>query len=444
MDPDDDFTKRKLWGVSRDHPAGRADPLSGMHKFNASIHYTRKLYKVDIRQSIAYSRTLAKAGILNDEDIYTANERRLSESRGAAIGGKLHDGRSRNDQTATDARLWLVGSRTIVTWLTDQLDKAMPFKTYLHDLISVMASRAEKEVDVIMPGYTHLQRAQPVRWSHWLLSLAHSLLADLQRLCHIIPRIPVLPLGSGAMAGNPCELNRAFLARELGFQFVSQNSMYMVWDRDFVMGLLAVEHPLDQLLHSPGRGSDHLLVGRVWLCHPLGRLQDSLELLRGKLGRIFGQMAGWTMSMKGIPTTYNKDMQEDKEPMFDAAMTVQDCVRITEGVIATLDVSGDAAHSTDPVQIRPDKMSAALKTDMLATDLADYLVRKGVSARETHHISDRAVALAEREDKQLSEITFEQYTELDTRFIRDVFDVFDWENSVEKEERDRRTQSEAD
>ncbi|WRT69703.1 argininosuccinate lyase [Kwoniella shivajii] len=441
MDSNADFTKRKLWGGRF---TGTTDPL--MHKFNASIGYTKKLYKVDLRQSVAYSKALKLAGILNadeaeelkrglhlvekewedgvfnissdDEDIFTANERRLSEIIGSGIGGKLHTGRSRNDQTATDARMWL-------------LDQIGDTKAYLIDLINVMTSRAEKEVDALMPGYTHLQKAQPVRWSHWLLSHAHALLSDVQRLSQLIPRISVLPLGSGAMAGNPYGLDRELLAKELGFRSVGQNSMYMVWDRDFVVEFLQWSSLLtnhfsrfaeDLIIYSSGEFgfvtiSDAYSTGSSIM--PQKKNPDSLELLRGKSGRIFGQMAGLMMTMKGIPTTYNKDMQEDKEPMFDCATTVQDCIRIAEGVIATLDIN-------------PEKMRAALSEDMLATDLADYLVRKGVPFRETHHISGRAVAMAEKENIRLSEITFAQYLTLSDQFTEDVYSVFDYENSVEK------------
>ncbi|ORY35761.1 L-Aspartase-like protein [Naematelia encephala] len=441
MDSQAEFSKRKLWGGRF---TGTTDPL--MHKFNASINFTKTLYKVDVRQSIAYSKALAKAGILtdaeakemerglkiveqewdegqfdikaDDEDIFTANERRLSEIIGTGIGGKIHTGRSRNDQTATDARLWLI-------------DQIKDIKTYLIDLISVMTNRAEKEVDALMPGYTHLQKAQPVRWSHWLLSHAHALLNDLERLCQLVPRISVLPLGAGAMAGNPYELDRAFLAKELGFQSVGQNSMHMVFDRDFVMEFLQWSSLLtnhfsrlaeDLIIYSSGEFgfvqlSDAYSTGSSIM--PQKKNPDSLELLRGKSGRVFGQMAGLMMSMKGIPTTYNKDMQEDKEPMFNCASTVQDCIRIAEGVIATLDIN-------------PEKMRAALTEDMLATDLADYLVRKGVPFRTTHHISGRAVALAEQEKKSLSELTFEQYYSLSDKFEKDVHGVFDFESSVEK------------
>ncbi|KAG7562617.1 hypothetical protein FFLO_01990 [Filobasidium floriforme] len=438
----DDFTKRKLWGGRF---TGATDPL--MHQYNQSLAYDKRMYAADVKGSIAFSKALQKAGIVSsneqaeierglrvveeewkngkfdikadDEDIHTANERRLSEIIGKDIGGKLHTGRSRNDQVATDMRIWL-------------MDEAETIKQYLKDLIAVMANRAEKEVDILMPGYTHVQRAQPVRWSHLLLSYAHGFLTDLDRLNGIIPRISVLPLGGAALAGNPYGLDREFLRAELGFQTIGENSMHIVPDRDFVMEFLQWASLL--MVHMSKMAEDLIIYstaefGFVQLSDaystgssimPQKKNPDSLELLRGKSGRVFGQMAGFMMTMKGTPSTYNKDFQEDKEPLFDCVDTVSASIRIAEGVIATMSVNKE-------------KMREALTADMLATDLADYLVRKGVPFRETHHISGRAVALAEKNNIQLSDITYEQFKELSDKFEPDVVEsVFNFENSVEK------------
>ncbi|WVQ62318.1 argininosuccinate lyase [Kwoniella botswanensis] len=441
MSSEQDFTKRKLWGGRF---TGSTDPL--MHEFNQSLKYDKRMYAADVKGSIAFSKALLKAGIVNekeqkeierglkvvegewaegkfaiqpdDEDIHTANERRLSEIIGKDIGGKLHTGRSRNDQVATDMRIWL-------------MDESAQVEQYLKDLLNVMVSRAEKEVDAIMPGYTHLQRAQPVRWSHLLLSHAQSFLSDLDRLRQLQPRISVLPLGSAALAGNPYSLDRELLRKELGFQSIGENSMHAVADRDFIVEWLQWASLLQ--IHMSRMAEDLIIYssaefGFVQLSDaystgssimPQKKNPDSLELLRGKAGRTFGQMAGFMMSLKGVPSTYNKDLQEDKEPLFDAVDTISAALRIAEGVIATL-------------TINPTKMSQALTMDMLATDIADYLVRKGVPFRETHHISGRSVALAEQQKIQISDLTMEQWKELSEHFTDDVMDVFDFENSVEK------------
>ncbi|TXT13069.1 hypothetical protein VHUM_01470 [Vanrija humicola] len=417
-----------------------------MHEFNQSLKYDKRMYAADVKGSIAFSKALLKAGILteheqaeitrglkeveqewangtfaiqaDDEDIHTANERRLSEIVGKDIGGKLHTGRSRNDQVATDMRIWL-------------LDETAKVEGYLKDFLTVLVSRAEKEVDAILPGYTHLQRAQPVRWSHVLLSHASAFLNDLTRLREMVPRISVLPLGSAALAGNPYGLDRELLRQELGFQSIGENSMHAVSDRDFIIEWLQWASLL--MIHMSRLAEDLIIYssaefGFVQLADaystgssimPQKKNPDSLELLRGKSGRIFGQMAGFMMSVKGIPSTYNKDLQEDKEPLFDGVDSISASLRIAEGVIATLNINAD-------------KMAAALSMDLLATDIADYLVRKGVPFRETHHISGRSVALAEQRKVQISDLTLEDWKALSPHFTEDVFDVFNFENSVEK------------
>ncbi|KAG8731138.1 argininosuccinate lyase [Ceratobasidium sp. 428] len=294
-----------------------------------------------------------------------------------------------------------------------------------------MVERADKEKDILMPGYTHLQRAQPIRWSHLLLSHAFSFSSDLQRLRELVPRTSVLPLGSGALAGNPFGVDREFLAKELGFQSIAENSLWGVSDRDYIVEFLmwaslAMTHASrmaeDLIVYSTAEFgfiqlSDAYSTGSSMM--PQKKNPDSLELLRGKSGRVFGNMAGFLMTLKGLPSTYNKDLQEDKEPLFDAVDTITASFQIAEGVIATLDVNAE-------------KMRAALTMDMLATDLADYLVRKGMPFRETHHISGRAVALAESLGVQISDITLEQYKQLSPKFEEDVMGVFDFEKSVEQ------------
>nr|CAB88663.2 argininosuccinate lyase [Agaricus bisporus] len=435
-------TKAKLWGGRF---TGKTDPL--MHEFNQSLKYDRRMYDADVRGSVAYAKALSRAGILtqdemekiihglssvgkewmdgifqvkeDDEDIHTANERRLTELIGP-LGGKLHTGRSRNDQVATDMRLWL-------------LDEVRDVEQGLRALIRVMIERADQEKDYLLPGYTHLQRGQPIRWSHLLLSHAFSFRSDLERLQQLIPRISVLPLGCGALAGNPFAVDREFLAKELGFQHVAENSLWGVGDRDFIVEFL--QWSSLTMVHISRMAEDLIIYstaefGFVTLSDaystgssimPQKKNPDSLELLRGKSGRIFGNMAGFLMTYKGLPSTYNKDLQEDKEPLFDAVDNVSASLKIAEGVIATLTV-------------HPERMRQALTMDVLATDLADYLVRKGVPFRETHHISGRAVALAESRGCQISDLSFGDYKTLSEKFSEDIHKVFDFEASVERRE----------
>ncbi|KAK0210642.1 argininosuccinate lyase [Desarmillaria ectypa] len=453
----DEPTKQKLWGGRF---TGKTDPL--MNDFNESLSYDRRMHNADIIGSIAYAKGLRRIGILtpdeetkmidgltevgkewqegrfqvepDDEDIHTANERRLSELIGP-LGGKLHTGRSRNDQIATDMRLWLLGEVKVI-------------EESLKALIRVIVERADKEKDILMPGYTHLQRGQPIRWSHLLLSHGFSFKSDLDRLKQLVPRISVLPLGSGALAGNPFCIDRDFLAKELGFNSVAENSLWGVGDRDFIVEFLmwsslAMTHlsrmSEDLIIYSTAEfgfvtlsdayrrvfryviqiymSDGDLSTGSSMM--PQKKNPDSLELLRGKSGRVFGNMAGFLMTLKGLPSTYNKDLQEDKEPLFDVVDTIHASFKIAEGVVATLEVHAD-------------KMRQALTMDVLATDLADYLVRKGMPFRETHHISGRAVALAEARQCQINELSLQDYKSLSDKFTEDVVDVFNFEASVER------------
>lgn len=437
----EDFTKKKLWGGRF---TGETDPV--MHAFNESLSYDKRMWAQDIRGSQAYAKALVGCGILSekeaeeireglarvgeewkkgtfqaapeDEDIHTANERRLKELIGP-VAGKLHTGRSRNDQVATDMRMWL-------------LDEVDALVALMADLLRVMAKRAENEMDVLMPGYTHLQRAQPIRWSHWLLSHATYFAYDLDRLRAMRPRVAMLPLGAGPLAGNPfAGLDREALAKELGFDVVGSNSMHSVSDRDFIVEMMmwtslfsvhVSKMAEDLIIYSSSEFgfvqlSDAYSTGSSIM--PQKKNPDSLELLRGKSGRLFGHLSGFMMSLKGIPSTYNKDLQEDKEPLFDAVDTTKACVQILTGVLSTMSI-----HAT--------KMRAALTTDMLATDLADYLVRKGIPFRETHHISGSAVKLAEDRKCELSDLTLSELRTLHPAFEDDVKLVWDPEQSVER------------
>jgi argininosuccinate lyase len=369
-------------------------------------------------------------------DIHTANERRLGEVIGTHIAGKLHTGRSRNDQVATDMRMWLRDEMNLID-------------EYLVDLLKVIAQRAKQDIDYIMPSYTHLQRAQPIRWSHWLLSYATAFQSDLERLRFTKKNINKLPLGCGAVAGNAFGIDRAQMAKELGFEGLIMNSMAAVGDRDFVVEMLQCASSIG--IHL-SRWSEDLIIysttefGYVKLADayttgsslmPQKKNSDSLELLRGKSGRMIGAMTGLMISTKGIPSTYNKDLQESVQPMLDTVKTLKDSLQI-------------AARSLATATVYPEKMRAALSPDMLATDLAEYLVRKGelvlcitaaislfanissgVPFRETHHLAGRMVALAEDEKKGMDQLTVQQFQGVDKRFGDDVLGVFDFERSVE-------------
>ncbi|AQZ10043.1 ARG4 (YHR018C) [Zygosaccharomyces parabailii] len=434
---------QKLWGGRF---TGQTDPL--MHLYNASLPYDWKMYKADLEGTKVYTAGLQKLGLLtedelskihcglneikkewdeekferhpNDEDIHTANERRLGEIIGRDIAGKVHTGRSRNDQCVTDLRIFC---RDTVN------EKLLPD---LKELVNVMIKRAEREIDYLMPGYTHLQRAQPIRWSHWLSSYATYFTEDLKRLKQVLERFNKSPLGAGALAGHPYGIDREFLAKELGFDGVIGNSLVAVSDRDFVVelmfwGTLFMNHisrfAEDLIIYSTAefgfiKLSDAYSTGSSLM--PQKKNADSLELLRGKSGRVFGDLTGFLMSLKGIPSTYDKDMQEDKESLFDCLTTVEHSILIATGVISTLSVQNK-------------KMVKALTMDMLATDLADYLVRKGVPFRETHHISGECVSKAENLGLSgIDKLTLEQYKSIDPRFEADLFDTFNFEQSVER------------
>lgn len=432
----------KLWGGRF---TGATDPL--MDLYNASLPYDKIMYDVDLTGTKVYTEGLNKLGLINDdelkkiheglevvreewkhnqfvekpgdEDIHTATERRLGEIIGKHIAGKVHTGRSRNDQVATDMRLHVRA----------RLTKILEF---LKNFITAIIKRAEAEIDVLMPGYTHLQRAQPIRWAHWLSMYATYFSEDYKRLQQIIKRLNKSPLGAGALAGHPYGIDREFLAQQLGFEGVIGNSLAAVSDRDFVVETLFWS---SLFMNHISRFSEDLIIyssaefGFVQLADaystgsslmPQKKNPDSLELLRGKSGRVFGAMSGFMMSLKSIPSTYNKDMQEDKEPLYDALTTTEHSILIAIGVISTLNINKE-------------KMEGALTMDMLATDLADYLVRKGVPFRETHHISGECVRVAEElKLSGIDQLTLEQLQKIDSRFGDDVLNTFDFEASVER------------
>jgi len=429
-----------LWGGRF---AEAASPL--LRQFNDSLPFDQRLWLEDIFGSMAYADAIAAAGLLTaeerdallagleqvaedwragsfqvapgDEDIHTAVERRLGELIGP-LAGKLHTGRSRNDQVATDLRWWL---RSRV----DELDGL------LVELLRVAVARAEAEIDVLMPGYTHLQPAQPIRWSHWLLSHAWAWQRDRERLADLRQRLNRSPLGAGALAGNPFAVDRHALAADLGFDTPIPNSIDAVRDRDYVVEFLSwaallgshLSQLAEDLILWSSREFGFVQVADQWSTGsslmPQKRNPDSLELLRGKAGRLVGNLVSLLVTLKGLPAAYNKDLQEDKEPLFDSVDTLLAALPVAAGVLAML-------------AIRPERMRAALGDELLATDLADYLVRRGVPFRHSHELAGQAVKRSEALGINLRDLSLAEYQAISPQFGPDIAAVFDFEQSVEQ------------
>jgi len=428
----------KLWGGRFE---GETD--EGMEELGASFGVDRRLYDEDVEGSIAYAHALRDAGLLTgqecdriesaletirdelgsetfeqapgDEDIHTAIERRLHELIGD-VAGKLHTGRSRNDQVATDTRLFLLHQVPFVRLMIVGLQRAI-------------VGKAEAHLDLIVPGYTHTQPAQPVLFAHWLLSYFWMLQRDVERLDDLTVRISVSPLGAGALAGNAFGVDRQSLAKELGFAAVSENSMDAVSDRDFIIEFLSFAALLG--VHLSRLAADLILwasaeYGFVEIDEayttgssimPQKRNPDSLELIRGKVGRLTGNLVSLLMTVKGLTSSYNRDLQEDKPPLFDTLDTLFLILPVAAGVIGTM-------------RVRPEMMFVALRDGMLATDLADYLVRKGVPFRQSHRMVGQVVLRAEEAGVELRELPLDEYRAVSGVFDQDLFDVFDFERSV--------------
>ncbi len=414
-----------------------------MARFNNSYPFDSRMWDEDIRGSLAWARQIHAAGVISaaelaaltdglaavraefaagsfaalasDEDIHSAVERRLGELAGA-VAGKLHTGRSRNDQVATDVRLWALGAIA-------RADAA------LKDLQAALLAQAEAAGDALMPGYTHLQRAQPILLAHWLLAHFWPLQRDRERLAGCAARAAVLPLGSSALAGTPLAIDRAALAADLGFAGVSQNSLDAVSDRDFgaeflfcaaLIGVHLSRLAEDIVLYSTAEFGfvtldDAYSTGSSLM--PQKKNPDSFELLRGKSGRLVGDLVTLLTVLKGLPSTYDKDLQEDKEPLFDAADTLELALPVAAGAIAT-------------ARFHHERMRAALDDGMLATDVADYLVVRGVPFREAHHVVGALVRAAEARGVTLSALPFETYRAIHPAFDEDTLDMFDFARSA--------------
>jgi argininosuccinate lyase len=412
---------------------------------NASISFDIRMAEQDVRGSIAWAEAIYKADVITaaehtqisaglqqilqevrqdtftltpaDEDIHTAVERRLGEIIGA-LSGKLHTGRSRNDQVATDFRLWM-------------LDNIPALDAALADLQSALAERAEADFGVIMPGYTHLQRAQPILLSQWWLSHYPPLKRDQARLQELSRRVAVLPLGCGALAGCPYPIDRVALSETLGFDEPAMNSLDAVSNRDFAAEFLFVAAMIGThlskiaeqviLFTSAEFGffelDDAYSTGSSLM--PQKKNADPFELTRGKAGTLLGYLTGLMATLKGLPSTYDKDLQEDKVPVFAAFDTLTAMLPVIAGALRTLTV-------------KPARMEAAIDSNMMATDLADYLVERGVPFREAHAISGEVVRTGISSGKSLDKLTLEEYQAINEVFDDEVYAVYDARESIAK------------
>jgi argininosuccinate lyase len=430
----------KLWGGRF---KGEADALFA--RFNASFAFDRRLIEADIEGSLAQAESLRAAGVLTDEeaqciitgleeikrrarededyldsrdaeDVHSFVEAELVELVGEA-GYKLHTGRSRNDQVATDLRLFLRGEIDRVTRLMVELQRAL-------------VELADANRDAVLPGYTHLQRAQPVLFAHYLLAYFEMVSRDRERMAEIRKRVNLLPLGSGAIAGTGFDIDRDQMARRLGFDGVCDNSLDAVSDRDFVIefvaaSALAMMHlsrmAEDLIIYSTAEFgfielSDAVSTGSSLM--PQKKNPDSLELIRGKAGRVFGHHAALLAVMKGLPLAYNKDMQEDKESLFDTIDTLGGSLAVMTTVLRNIKLDEARARA------------AASRGYLNATDLADYLVRRGLEFRRAHELVGRIVAYAIGKGSTLEELTIEEYLGFSPLFDERLYEALDLKSSL--------------
>ena len=430
----------KLWG-------GRftGEPDETFKEFNNSLKFDCRLFVADVSASIAHATGLQKAGVLtaeenarivegltslleeesstdkfwrglDAEDVHSVIESKLVEKAGDA-GRKLHTGRSRNDQVATAFRLWL-------RFEIDLMDK------HLGEVQTAVISFAERHAKGVIPGYTHLQRGQPVMFAHWCLAYFEMLRRDRERLADARKRVNVMPLGSGALAGTGYDIDREAVAAELGFEGISANSIDAVSDRDFAVETVAACSLV--MVHLSRLAEDMVLYcstefGFMTLSDtvssgsslmPQKKNPDALELLRGKSGRVFGHNLALLTMLKGLPLAYNKDMQEDKEGVFDCVDTVQMSLKATAMILANATLNEDKARD------------AASKGYLNATELADYLVKKGVPFRTAHEAVGQAVLFAIDQGKELQELTLESLQEFSPEIGDDVFAALSLESTL--------------
>ncbi len=431
----------KMW-------AGRTDGVTEKiaDDFNSSIHFDCRMYRQDITGSMAHAAMLAAKniitqedadqliagleGILADlengdlafdmecEDIHMFVEQVLTQRLGD-VGKKLHTARSRNDQVALDIRMYL----------RNEIDKISAF---LKELTIAVTDKAEQYAETIMPGYTHLQRAQPITFGHHLMAYAMMLLRDLDRLADCRKRMNLSPIGCCALAGTTYDTDRRFEAEKLGFDGICLNSLDGVSDRDFCAELMS---SLSILMMHLSRFSEEIILWSSWEFQfvelsdayttgssimPQKKNPDMAELVRGKTGRVYGDLMALLTTLKGLPLAYNKDMQEDKESVFDACDTVKMCLQVFTGMIATMKAKEE------------NMLSAAQKGFINATDLADYLVKKGLPFRSAYKISGQLVALCIQQNTVLEKLPLEAYQSFCDLFAEDLYADIDLKTCVEK------------
>ncbi len=432
---------QKVWG-------GRfqEDTDTLVHRFNASIGFDCRLYTQDIEGSIAHCRMLAKQSIIDEEealeiiealgeikreiergdlsfeneyeDIHSLIEAVLIDKIGV-VGEKLHTGRSRNDQVALDTRLY---TRAAVQSVIDLIKKTQ----------LALISLAEDNFDLIMPGYTHLQRAQPVLLAHHLHAYHEMLQRDRERFEESFKRVNVLPLGSAALAGTTFDLDREMVAKELGFDRISQNSMDAVSDRDFVLEFLFNASVLmmhlsrlsEELIIWSTQEFDFITIPDAFCTGssimPQKKNPDVPELVRGKTGRVYGHLISLLTTMKGLPLAYNKDTQEDKEPLFDAIDTVELCLGVISRFLGAISFNGNRLKE------------ASEKGFLVATDLADYLTLNGMPFRKAHEIVGEMVLFSLEQKKELADLTLEEMKGFSRQIKQDVYEWLDPLSSVKK------------
>jgi len=433
------MSDKKLWSGRFNEPTD-----AFVEAFTASVEFDQRLYRYDIAGSIAHARMLTKAGILTElelativnglekirkqieaggfewsvelEDIHMNVESALTEEIGYA-GKKLHTGRSRNDQVATDIRLWL---RDEIEQIRGGILKLQ------HALLDI----AQREAETIMPGFTHLQTAQPITFGHHMMAWFEMLQRDRERLADCNKRVNVMPLGAAALAGTTYPIDRHYTAQLLGFDRPSENSLDSVSDRDFAIEFNAAAALI--MMHL-SRMSEELIIGSSAqfafielsdsFCTgssimPQKKNPDVPELIRGKSGRIFGHLISLLTLMKGQPLAYNKDNQEDKEPLFDSVDNVKGSLKVFADMIPAISCR------------RENMRAATMKGFATATDLADYLVRQGTPFRDAHEVVGKAVSLCVEKACDLSDLTLQELQRFSPRISHDVFEVLTLEGSV--------------
>jgi len=433
----------KLWGGRFQRDTERL-----VEDFHSSISFDRRLYKYDIKGSLAHARMLGKVGAISPgeaeaiargleelladieagrvefsveaEDIHMNVEQLLTAKVGN-VGKKLHTARSRNDQVALDIRLYIKDEIEQITALLRRLQSA------LLDL-------AEKHLETVMPGYTHLQRAQPVTLAHHLLAYCQMFRRDEERLADCRRRADVMPLGAGALAGTTFPIDRQYVAEQLGFSAITENSLDAVSDRDFAVEFVAAASLImvhlsrfceEIVLWSSAEFNfieldDAYSTGSSMM--PQKKNPDVAELIRGKSGRVFGDLQALLSVLKGLPLAYNKDMQEDKEALFDAVDTVKKCLLVFRPMIETM-------------RVKKDHMAAAAQGGFTnATDLADYLVRKGLPFREAHEVVGKAVLFCLEQGRTLERLSLEEYKKFNPLVEEDVYECISINRCVEARE----------